>query len=128
MDVLIETAIAIGVVVGLLVMFFGLRKAEQKIVVFDNIDGALKEDWTRTGQIDFHVSDPDNASPQSMILRVEERKLIENVIGQEVAQLRWRLATLEEAKDIVVCWNRARSADQRGVARPGVIGLARAAT
>ena len=70
MDVLIATAISIGVIVGLLVMFFGLRKAEQKIVVFDNIDGALKEDWTRTGQIDFYVSDPDNASPQSMILRV----------------------------------------------------------
>src|SRR3979409_904812 len=104
MDVLIATAVSVGVVVGLLVMFFGMRKTEQNIGVFDNIDGALKEDWTRTGQIDFRVSDPNNASPQPMILRVEERKLIENALGHDVAQLRWRLATLDEAKDVVACW------------------------
>jgi len=26
-------------------------------------------------------------------------------MGQEVAQLRWRLATVEEAKEVVACWN-----------------------
>jgi hypothetical protein len=30
---------------------------------------------------------------------------MENPMGQEVTQLRWRLATMEEAKEVVACWN-----------------------
>jgi hypothetical protein len=36
---------------------------------------------------------------------VEEKKITENAMGQEVAQLRWRLATVEEAREVVACWN-----------------------
>jgi hypothetical protein len=32
---------------------------------------------------------------------------MENSMGQEVTQLRWRLATIDEAKD-VACWNAHR--------------------
>jgi hypothetical protein len=45
------------------------------------------------------------ASPQTPILRVEEKTIIENAMGQDVVQLRWRLANLEEAKEVVVCRN-----------------------
>jgi hypothetical protein len=48
------------------------------------------------------------ATPQQLVLRVEEKKIIENSMGEDVAQLRWRLATVEEAKEVVVCWNNAR--------------------
>jgi hypothetical protein len=122
--------IGIGVAGGLLIAFFGLRTAEQRAAVFDSIDGTLKEDWARTGKIDFHVVDPHNPSPQSMILRVEERKLIENAVGQVIVQLRWRLATIEEAKDVVIIWNRARLAEieRRGSGSTAVLGLARAAS
>jgi hypothetical protein len=60
-----------------------------------------------TGNIDFHVTAIESTSPQHFILRVEERKIMENSMGQEVTQLRWRLATIDEAKD-VACWNAHR--------------------
>ena len=37
--------------------------------------------------------------------RVEEKRVTENAMGQDVVELRWRLATLEEAKELVICWN-----------------------
>ena len=84
----------IGAIVGVVIMMFGLRKKEQKPPTVFDIDGILKEDWARTGNIDFYVAALENASPQTLILRVEEKKIIENAMGQDVAQLRWRLATL----------------------------------
>ena len=95
----------IGVVVGGLIIMSGLRKKEQKPAAFGHVDGVLKEDWTRTGNIDFHAPALESAAPQPLTLRVEEKKITENAMGQDVVELRWRLATLEEAKEIVVCWN-----------------------
>ena len=95
-----------GLIVGALIMAFGFRKKEDLASPgFDNIDGVLKQDWTRTENIDFYIAAVDSSSPQRLILRVEERKVTENVMGQDVVQLRWRLATLEEAKEVVACWN-----------------------
>jgi hypothetical protein len=34
-----------------------------------------------------------------------EKRIIENSMGEDVMPLRWRLATMEEAKEVVVCWN-----------------------
>ena len=103
----------IGLIVGVLTMWFGFRKKEQTSALFDNIDGILKQDWRRTGNIDFYVLDPDSTSPQKLILRIEESKVTENAMGQDVVQLRWRLATLEEAKEVVGCWNAGKSAEGR---------------
>jgi hypothetical protein len=47
---------AVGVLMGGLIMMFGFRKTDQKPVAFGRIDRALKQDWTRTGNIDFHTS------------------------------------------------------------------------
>jgi hypothetical protein len=106
MDAWVIVAIAaIGVIVGGLVMAFGFRKTEQKPVAFAQIDGVLRQDWTRTGNIDFHAAALESASPQPLTLRVEEKRVTENAMGQDVVELRWRLATLEEAKELVVCWN-----------------------
>jgi len=95
----------IGVVVGGVVMMFGIRKKEQKPAAFGHVDGIVKQDWTRTGNIDFHAAALESTSPQPLTLRVEEKKITENAMGQDVVELRWRLATLEEAKEVVVCWN-----------------------
>ena len=86
-------------------MAFGFRKTERKPVAFGHVDGVLKQDWTRTGNIDFHAAALESASPQPLTLRVEEKRVTENAMGQDVVELRWRLATLEEAKELVVCWN-----------------------
>lgn len=105
-DALVIIAIAaVGVIAGGLIMAFGFRKSAQKPAAFGTIDGVLKQDWTRTGNIDFHAGALDSASPQPLTLRVEERRVTENAMGQDVVELRWRLATLEEAKELVVCWN-----------------------
>ena len=102
--VILAIAVA-GVIAGGLTMAFGFRKTEHKPLAFGQIDGVLKQDWTRTGNIDFHAAALDTASPQPLTLRVEEKRVTENAMGQEVVELRWRLATLEEAKELVICWN-----------------------
>jgi hypothetical protein len=99
----------IGVVIGGLIMVSAFRKREQKSTSLGDIDGVLKQDWTRTGNIDFHAAALESTSPQLLVLRVEDKKVTENAMGQDIAQLRWRLATLEEAKEVVVCWNAGNS-------------------
>jgi hypothetical protein len=118
---------SIGVVVGGLIMIFGFRKKERKSASFDDIDGVVKQDWTRSGNIDFHAAALESTSPQLLVFRVEEKKITETAMGQDIVQLRWRLASLEEAKEVVACWNRAKSAerDERGTAGPSLLSLAR---
>jgi hypothetical protein len=108
----------IGLVAGGVIAVFGLRKKEEKAALIETVDGVLKQDWTRTGKIDFFIRAIESASPQMLVLRVEEKKITETVMGQDVVELRWRLATLEEAKEVVMCWNASQSAtegDQRRV-------------
>jgi hypothetical protein len=102
--VILAIAVA-GVIGGGLIMAFGFRKSDQKPRAFGQIEGVLKQDWARTGNIDFHAAALESASPQPLTLRVEEKRITENAMGQDVVELRWRLATLEEAKELVVCWN-----------------------
>ena len=85
-------------------MMSGYRKTDQKPVAFGPINGALKQDWMRTGNIDFHVSAVESSTPQPIRLLVEEKRVMESVVGQDIVELRWRLATLEEGKALVVCW------------------------
>ena len=96
---------AVGALMGGLIMVFGFRKTDQKAMAFGQIDGALKQDWMRTGNIDFQASAVESPSPQPLRLLVEEKRVVESAVGQNVIELRWRLATLEEGKELVVCWN-----------------------
>jgi hypothetical protein len=99
---------AIGVIVGGSIMAFGFGRGDKKPAAFGQIDGILKQDWTRTGNIDFHAAALESTSPQPLTLRVEEKRVTENAMGQDVVELRWRLATLDEAKELVICWNASR--------------------
>jgi hypothetical protein len=96
--------VAIGALLGGLIMMFGFRKTDRKPAVFSRTEGTLKQDWMRTGNIDFHASALEKLSPQPLRLRVEEKRVMESAVGQDVVELRWRLATLEECKELVVCW------------------------
>jgi hypothetical protein len=100
--------LAFGVSLGVLIMIFGFRKADIKPQPFGQPDGVAKEDWTRTGALDFHFATYESSSLQPLRLWVEEKRIIESAVGQDVVQLRWRLATVEEGKELVVCWNNAR--------------------
>ena len=99
---------AIGAFVGGPIMMVGYRKTDQKPVAFGRIDRALKQDWMRTGNIDFHTAGLESSSPQPLGLLVEEKRVTEGAVGQDIAELRWRLATLQEGKELVVCWNVSR--------------------
>ncbi len=105
MENLTWVVMVIGASVGGLTMMLGFRKPDQKPAPFGQIAGALKQDWTRTGNIDFHASALESSSPQPLTLRVEEKRIKESAVGQDVIELRWRLATLEEGKELVICWN-----------------------
>jgi hypothetical protein len=86
-------------------MAWRFRKIGRTPNSMSSVDGVVKQDWTGTGHIDFLGAQLNSASPQTMALRVEEKKITENAMGQDVTELRWRLATLEEAKEVVACWN-----------------------
>jgi hypothetical protein len=96
--------VAIGVWMGGLMMIFGFRKADVK-PASDRFKGALKQDWTPTGNIDFHASTLESSTPQPLRLWVEEKRITETPVGQRVAELRWRLATIGEGRELVICWN-----------------------
>jgi hypothetical protein len=100
---------AIGVWMGGLVMIYGLRNADKKSVLGQRI-GVLKQDWTPTGNIDFRAPTPDSSTAQPLRLWVEENKIMETAVGQRVVELRWRLATIEEGKELVICWNARKTA------------------
>jgi hypothetical protein len=82
---------AIGVSLGGLVMIFGFRKADKKPARHWT-NGAVKQDWLRTGNIDFHAPTVEGSFPQPLRLWVEEKRITESVVGQHVVELRWRLA------------------------------------
>ena len=106
----------IGILVGITIMIAIVRERKIKQAVFGEVRGVLKQDWARTGRIDFHLPEVESTSPQ-LILRVEEQKITENAMGQDMKELRWRLATLDEGKELVVHWNGSkaeRSAERRG--------------
>jgi hypothetical protein len=98
----IATAVAVAM---LIYGTYAARKKRELDPSFSEVGGTLKQDWTRTGKIDFYVADLESKSPQQLILRVQEKTIVENSMGEDVVQLRWRLATLAEAKEVVVCWN-----------------------
>jgi hypothetical protein len=105
----------VGVLVGAAVMAFGFLKTEKKGQPPSSIgvvDGVLKQDWTRTGLIDFFVPQLESTAPQIMTLRVQERKVTENTMGQDVTEFRWRPATLEEGKEVVARWNAREQRDR----------------
>jgi hypothetical protein len=106
--------LALGVFSGGTIMILGLRKADTRLVTSGQINGALKEDWRRTGDIDFHASIDENSSSKPLRLWVQERRIIESAVGQDVVELRWRLATVEEGRELVICWNNARPASPYG--------------
>jgi hypothetical protein len=66
---------------------------------------AAQNGWTATGRIDF-------ADPQStgeFILQVEETRIVDTMGGVEHREIRWRKATLDEAKTVLVSYHAQRN-------------------
>ena len=68
--------------------------------------GVIKRDWVPTGRIDFATRLDGNAAdadqPSEFRLLVEERRIVESITGIENLEIQWRLATLNEAKAVIV--------------------------
>ena len=74
------------------------------------VQAIIKRDWVPTGRIDFATrvnGRPEEADqPSEFKLIVEERRIVESVTGVENLEIRWRQATLREAKIVVVQYHK----------------------
>jgi hypothetical protein len=61
--------------------------------------------WVLTGRIDF--ADP--RSLEELVLQVEETRIINSPGGVEHREIRWRKATLDEAKMVLVSYHAQRN-------------------
>jgi hypothetical protein len=62
--------------------------------------------WIPTGRIDF--AGPDNPDPEvgaAFLLQAEDTRIVNSVGGVDHHEVRWRRATLNEAKRVVLAYN-----------------------
>jgi hypothetical protein len=82
--------------------------------------GKVISDWTPTGRIDFVGPSMDattSDTPASFYLQAEDIRLLVSFSGIERKEIRWRKATLSEAKKVVNVFHR-QLASQTGIASP----------
>jgi hypothetical protein len=77
-------------------------KSDQSNSIQDPQDGG---GWTPTGRIDFWSS----PSMGDFILQAEDTRIIQGIGGVEHREIRWRKATLDEAKTVVVSYHAQRN-------------------
>jgi hypothetical protein len=64
-----------------------------------------QEGWTPTGRVDF--TDPQSIG--NFILQAEDTRIVDSIGGVERREIRWRKATLDEAKTVVVAYHAQRN-------------------
>jgi hypothetical protein len=84
--------------------YFYKPKAKPDDSIQDQEDG-----WVATGRIDF--TDPHSTG--NFILQVEETRTDESMGGVEHRAIRWRRATLDEAKRVIVAYHAQRNLTMR---------------
>ena len=89
------------VVIGLLVL---LRPRSKRQLVTSN-SVADNKGWILTGRIDF----VDPHSNGDLLLQVEETQTVNSPGGVEHREIRWRKATLDEAKMVLVSYHAQRN-------------------
>jgi hypothetical protein len=91
---------------GIVVIIFGVfaaykfYKSKSYDAIQDNQDG-----WTPTGRIDFLNS----RSIGNFVLQAEDTRIVDSMGGVEHREIRWRKATLDEAKTVVVAYHAQRN-------------------
>jgi hypothetical protein len=129
---MLEYLLPVVAVVFIAVGLFGLyssrqlgrsRKQTQEHLGEENVK--VLADWQPSGRIDFSCPDDvfDEDKPGAFTLRVEEYRTLQGPSGTTRVELRWRDATLAEAKRVVVHYNRHRNIHFEGslVPSPSVI-------
>jgi hypothetical protein len=64
-----------------------------------------QDGWSPTGRIDFM----DRQSNGDFVLQVEDTRITDSASGVEHREIRWRKATLDEAKRVIVAYHAQRN-------------------
>ena len=89
---------------GLLLAYNARRIRMQETI------SAQQDGWTATGRIDF--TGPTDADPDSIghfLLQAEDTRIVKSVGGVDHREIRWRKATLNEAKKVVLAYHAQRN-------------------
>jgi len=80
----------------------------------------VTSEWQPTGKIDFHCAElpQDHKLPTHFVLRVEDYRTVESISGVEHVEIRWRNATLAEAKAVVVAHQKAAAPEEKNYQFP----------
>jgi hypothetical protein len=97
--------VAAGAVLAVAVGVFALLKPKSKVQFERAKVVADGKDWTWTGRID--LAHPKSA--KDFVLRVEETRVVNSPVGLEHREIRWRGATLDEAKTVMVSYHVQRN-------------------
>ena len=89
------------VVIGLLI----LLRPKSKRGPYTTSSTADNKGWVLTGRIDF----VDPHSNGELVLQVEETQIVNSPGGVEHREIRWRRATLDEAKMVLVSYHAQRN-------------------
>src|SRR6476469_99438 len=84
-----------SLLIAAFMLLFRSRTREKRVATVANVK--VRRDWKPTGNINFVVPE-DAADQDKFILEVEENREIELLGGGSSLEIRFRLATLEEAK------------------------------
>ena len=97
-----------GAAAGVLIVVVGLLallKPKSKRGPHTSSSTADNKGWTLTGRIDF----VDPHSNEELVLQVEETQIVVSPGGVEHREIRWRRATLDEAKMVLVSYHTQRN-------------------
>ena len=99
--------IGAAAIVVIVVTALAIRRLKPKPHVKETTksNAAAQNGWAPTGRIDF--ADPQSSS--DFILQVEETRIVDTLGGVEHREIRWRKATLDEAKTVLVSYHAQRN-------------------
>jgi hypothetical protein len=87
------------VLLGVLVAY-NTRRSQVRSAKLD------QEGWSPTGRIDFMgPEDPDPNASANFLLQAEDTRVVNSIHGVDHHEVRWRKATLNEAKKVVLAYH-----------------------
>ncbi|MGC1654752.1 MAG: hypothetical protein WA722_18180 [Candidatus Sulfotelmatobacter sp.] len=101
---------AAGLVFAVLVGVFTVRSLYKSKPRRAARDQQGKDGWTPTGRIDFVDGGSDN-----FILQAEDTQTVDSTGGVEHRQIRWRKATLDEARAVVAAYHARLNLTMTGI-------------
>jgi hypothetical protein len=104
--------------IALLTLYFSPRQKKQS-----EESVTATSEWQATGKIDFHCAETpkDDKAPAPFVLRVEDYRTVESISGVEHMEIRWRDATLTEAKSVVIAHQDATDTAPKGYQVPTLV-------